>query len=220
VIKADDWRTRLSLAPDQLHVLKIANITRFRDHATLLRAWKIVQDGWQHEPKPVLTLAGALGDSIREVQRIWREARLGSTVRFIGLVQDISSLVGACDLAVFSSCKEGMPNGVLECMAGGKAVVATDLPGIRDALGPDADEQVVPPGNPEALAARIQALLVDPGRRTSLGDANRRRALSEFTVARMTGAYLDILERQSQSLRATKTRRPVQTADESRSYSA
>jgi len=188
-----DWRTQLVIAPDQLLVLKLANLTRFRDHATLIRAWKIVQDAWQGEAKPVLALAGALGDTFRDVQRIWREARLDTAVRFIGPVQDVSSLIHAADLAVFSSCKEGMPNGVLECMAGGKAIVATDLPGIRNALGPNADEVLVPAADPEALAARILDVMMDPGRRTSLGEANKTRALSEFTAGRMAEAYLNVM---------------------------
>jgi glycosyltransferase involved in cell wall biosynthesis len=216
---SSEWRTQLVIAPDQLLVVKVANIARFRDHATLIQAWKIVQDAWQGEVKPVLALAGAFGDSYRDVQRLWRDARLDTAVRFIGPVRNISSLIAAADLAVFSSRKEGMPNGVLECMAAGKAIVATDLPGIRDALGPNSGEVLVPTGDRDAFAARILDLLMDPTRRTSLGEANRTRALSEFTVARMVTAYLDLMEGGFRSRFKTK-RRAVQTADESRSYSA
>jgi glycosyltransferase involved in cell wall biosynthesis len=189
-----DWRIRLGVAAQQAVVLKIANITRYRDHATLLRAWKIVQDDWRSELKPVLVLAGALGDSFREVQRIARDAALEPTVRFLGFVPNVSSLIGASDLAVFSSRKEGMPNSVLEYMAGGKAVVATDIPGIRDAIGPAADEVLVPAGDSEKLASRLLELLRDEGRRNALGEANRRRALSEFTVRRMVSGYLNAME--------------------------
>jgi glycosyltransferase involved in cell wall biosynthesis len=175
-------------------VVKVANLTNHRDHATLLRAWKIVQDRWPHEAKPVLALAGALGDSFREVQRIWREAALDSTVRFLGSVKEVSSLIEASDLTVFSSRKEGMPGSVLEYMAAGKAVVATDIPGIRDALGPSADEVLVPAGDPEKLASRILELLHDKRRRQALGEANKRRSLSEFTVSRMAESYLRVME--------------------------
>jgi len=215
-----DWRNRLGLAPGQLLVLKVANIMRFRDHATLLHAWKHLQDAWQGEPKPVLALAGAFGDSFRDVQRIWREGRLDSTVRFMGAVQDVGALIDASDLAVFTSRKEGMPNAILECMAGGKAVIATDLPGIRDALGPNAGDVLVPAGDPVQLARRLLDLLPDASRRTSLGDRNRKYALSEFTVARMANTYLDVMERQSQSLRFAKHQKAAQTADEPRSHSA
>ena len=191
---SNDWRLRLGIASDQLLVLKVANITRYRDHVTLLHAWKIVQDAWQDAAKPILVLAGALGDTFREVQRIGREAALDSTVRFVGSVPNVSSLVDAADLTVFSSRKEGMPNSVLEYMVGEKAVVATDLPGIRDALGPSADEVVAPAGDAEELASRILDLLRDRKRREALGQANKRRALSEFTVGRMVEGYLRLME--------------------------
>lgn len=191
----DDWRLRLGVASDQLLVLKVANITRYRDHVTLLRAWKIVQEGSQDAAKPILVLAGSLGDTFREVQRIAREAALDSTIRFVGSVQNVSSLIDAADLTVFSSRKEGMPNSVLEYMAGGKAVVATDLPGIRDALGPSAGEVLAPAGDAEELASRILDLLRDKKRRETLGQANKVRALSEFTVGRMVESYLSLIEK-------------------------
>jgi glycosyltransferase involved in cell wall biosynthesis len=207
----------LGATPDQLLALKVANVTSYRDHATLLRAWKIVQDRWQGEAKPILALAGALGDSFGDVQRIWRDARLDSTAHFIGVVQDVSSLIDASDLTVFSSRKEGLPNGVLEYMVAGKAVVATDIPGIRDALGRSAAEVLVPPGDAEKLASSILDLLRDDRRREGLGEANRRRALSEFTVGRMAESYLDVMH---QNLRPSRVESMSDTAAHSVSSQA
>ena len=140
IVPGTDWRAKLGLKPEQLLVVKVANVTNFKDHATLLRAWKIVQDEWQDGERPVLALAGYLtGDIYPECERITREAGMESTVRFLGGITDVPALLNACDMTAFSSRNEGMPNGVLECMAAGKAVVASDLPGIRDALGPGAE---------------------------------------------------------------------------------
>jgi len=191
---SNDWRARLDVEAGRLLILKVAAISRYRDHATLLHAWKQVQDAWHDDYKPILVLAGALDDSFRELQRFVRNTGLESSVRFLGAVKEVSSLIDASDLCVFSSRKEGMPNSVLEYMAGGKAVVATDLPGIREALGPSAGEVLVKAGSAEALAACILDLLRDTQRRDRLGEANKRRALSEFTVDRMVGAYLTLME--------------------------
>jgi glycosyltransferase involved in cell wall biosynthesis len=79
-------------------------------------------------------------------------------------------------------------------MAAGKAVVATDLPGIRDALGPRAGEVVAPPGDAETYAAKILELLVNRERRLELGEANRVRARTEFTVGRMADRYLRVIQ--------------------------
>ena len=188
-----NWRVRLGLRTGQLLVVKVANITNYKDHPTLLRAWKIVQDSWIGPDRPLLALAGYFGDAYDKCQGIVREAGLDSTVRFLGSVGDIPTLLHACDLTVFSSPKEGMPNGVLECMAAGKAVVSSDLPGVRDVLGPNAAEFLIPGGDEKEFARVLLGLLRNNGKREAVGAANRARIRSEFSVARMTERYLDII---------------------------
>ena len=191
-----DWRAKLRLKPGELLVVKVANVTARKDHETLLRAWKIVQDNWPDRDKPFLALAGfcQYDDVYRNCRRIVREAALDSTVRFLESIPDVGSLIHACDIAVLSSRDEGMPNGVLECMAAGKAVIASDLPGIRDALGADGEEMLVPPGNYEKFARTILSLLRNGEKRQTLGEANRARIRDEFSVSRMTERHLQIME--------------------------
>lgn len=191
-----DWRARLGLHPDQLLVVKIANLTGFKDHATLLRAWKMVQDVWAGPHRPHLALAGHHVDTdiFNECQRIIREGDIESTVDFLGSITEVPALINACDLAVFSSPKEGMPNGVLECMAAGKAIVASDLPGVRDAFGPDGDAMLVEPGDAAAFAGRLLTLLRDSATRHKLGQANLERIRAEFSVTTMVRRYLNIIE--------------------------
>ena len=76
---------------------------------------------------------------------------------------------------MYSSRSEGCPNGVLEPMAAGLAVVATDTPGVREALG--AVETLAPAGDDATLAEHLVGLLADPVRRLQIGDANRETIL-------------------------------------------
>src|SRR5262249_1880348 len=140
--------------PEQLLVVKVANVSGFKDHATLLRAWKIVQDAWTGDKRPMLALAGldSPDRGYENCVRIVPEGGLESTVRFLGSITDVPALLDVCDLTAFSSPGEGMPNGVLECMAAGKAIVASDFPGSRDALGPSAAGVLVRPGDHEGFA--------------------------------------------------------------------
>lgn len=188
-----NWRDRLGVEPDQTVVVKVANVTSFKDHSTLLRAWKIVQDEWKDPLRPVLALAGYHADTYQECQQIVNEAGLNATVRFLGGITDVPALLDVCDMAVFSSRNEGMPNGVLECMAAGKAVVASDLPGIRDALGPNMQDMLVRPGDVEHFAAKLLQLLRDKDRQTEIGAANRDRIRSEFSVQRVTERHLQVI---------------------------
>jgi glycosyltransferase involved in cell wall biosynthesis len=188
-----DWRERMSMESGQLLVVMVANITKFKDHQTLLRAWKIVQDAWISDPKPVLALAGEFRDTYEDCLRIADEAGLFGTVRFLGGISDVPGLLAICDLTVFSSPNEGMPNAVLECMAAGKAVIASDLPGVRDALGPYDADMLTQPGDAAELARKLLHLLRDAPLRKKLGDANRQRILSEFSVDKMAGRFAEII---------------------------
>jgi glycosyltransferase involved in cell wall biosynthesis len=187
-----DWRTRMGVTRSQPLVVKVATISTFKDHMTLLRAWKQVQDAWDGE-RPVLALAGAFYETYEECRRFVSAAGLESTVRFLGRVTEVPELLEASDMGAFSSPAEGMPNSVLECMMAGRAIVATDLPGVRDALGPGADGVVVPPGDPDAFSRALLDLLRNPAKRQQLGQQNRARIRSEFSVERMAGRYLEMI---------------------------
>lgn len=211
------WRSRLGIADGQPLVAKIANVTKYKDHATLLRAWKILQDVWTGGERPMLALAGFCepGPVYDNCLQLVRETGLESTVRFLGSVHDVPALLHACDLTVFSSPKEGMPNGVLECMAAGKAIVASDLPGVRDALGPNAGDILVPPGDHVRFAQLLLALLSNNERCHRLGTANRARIQAEFSVQRIAEQHLEII-RGSLLERYAHARHPAFAAEEQR----
>jgi glycosyltransferase involved in cell wall biosynthesis len=188
-----NWRARMGVTPSQPLVVKVATISTFKDHMTLLRAWKQVQDAWKDGERPVLALAGAFYETYEECRRFVSDAALDSTVRFLGRVSEIPELFNACDMGAFSSPAEGMPNSVLECMAAGRAIVGTDLPGVRDALGPGAEGVVIPPRDVDLFARVLLDLLRNPAKRRQLGELNRVRIGSQFSVERMAGRYLDMI---------------------------
>ena len=69
---------------------------------------------------------------------------LGERIHFAGWRADVPEILAASDLLVLPSAWEGMPNVVLEAMASRRPVVATDVEGVRELLGPGADLQTVP----------------------------------------------------------------------------
>ena len=83
-------------------------------------------------------------------------------------------------LVLLTSISEGLPYTVLEAMATGRPVVATDVGGVGEAVG-DAG-LLVPPRNPSALAAACVELLADAGKRRALGQAARARVVDLFTA--------------------------------------
>jgi len=186
-------RQRLAIAPGAPVGVMVANIHRYKDHATLVQAWQLVCRQ-QAAAAPTLLLAG------REVETgplkaLVRELGLEAQVHFLGQVRDVAGLLGAADVAVFSSENEGTPNAVLEAMAAGLPVVATDIPGTRDALGAHYP-YLIPPKSPVAFAQSILTLLRDEDLRIQVGRTLRQRVRQEFAVEQMCRRTCAVVEQE------------------------
>jgi glycosyltransferase involved in cell wall biosynthesis len=179
------WRSSLGLRDDAFTVCMVANLTKFKDHTTLLRAWRLVVDELENQGRSgVLLLAGRFDQTHDHLKALAFDLNLGKSVRFLGSVKDVSGLLAAVDLAVLSSLSESSPNGILEAMAVGLAVVGTDNPGMREVVGPDGCQFLAPPGDAEAFANRILRLATDPSLRAEVGSANALRIEREFNPRR------------------------------------
>jgi glycosyltransferase involved in cell wall biosynthesis len=137
----------------------------------------IVGDGPE---RPALqALAGALG--------------LAGDVVFAGHLAAPQAAYAGFDLFALSSDTEQMPLSVLEAMAAGLAVAATDVGDVRLMLAADNGPFVVA-ADDAALAAALAALLDQPGRRAAIGAANRARAAAAYDEATMVQAYAALFE--------------------------
>ena len=189
-----EWRRKLGLRDSDRVACMVANLHLNKDHETLLRAWRIVVDELRIQGVcSVLLLAGRFDNTHEKLKALILDLELGRNVRFLGSVNEISELLASVDLGVFSSRNEGCPNGVLECMASGLAVAATDIPGTRDALGVEGQSMLSPPGDHAAFAANIVRLLCDAGLRQQEGERNRRRVAQVFTAERMCAETTEVI---------------------------
>lgn len=191
----DSWRADLSVPRGALVATMVANLHRFKDHETLISAWRLVHDRLSGAPvsPPLLVLAGAPGDRADVIRKQIDELGLTGHVRLPGPVVDVRGLLGASDMLVFSSHREGLPNAVLEGMAAGLPVVATDYPGIREALGAGSEPWLARPSDAVDLAGRLVEVILDPELRQRLGALNRSRVEADFSVEAMGSATVDVI---------------------------
>lgn len=182
------WRARLEIADTSFVACMVANIHANKDHETLLNAWRIVVDALRRDA--VLVLAGRHYGAYESLVELTNELDLGKSVRFTGQVSDVAGLLSAVDLGVFSSRSEGCPNGVLECMAAGLAVVGTDIEGIREVVG---EKFLAPPGDAPRFAKIILQLADDPGLCATVGAANQNRIKEHYSAQRMCEATVSLL---------------------------
>lgn len=126
-----------------------------------------------------------------------RAAALGvaGAVRFLGFLDDPFPLMRAADLFLSTSDFEGLPNALIEAQGLGLPAVATRCPyGPDEVVEEGVTGVLVPTGDAEALAGAIAALLDDPERRRSMGEAAARRARELFGLERVLPRWEDLLE--------------------------
>lgn len=143
-------------------------------------------------PNLVFLLAGRSGNASEELVRLRDKFGLDERFRFLGHRDDVPDLLAAADLFVFPSLYEGLGGAVIEAMALGLPVVATDIPAMREVLDPDRGAILIPPGDPISLANAIVSLLDDPDRRKAFGLWNRQVFLERFTLDRAVERMADL----------------------------
>ncbi len=135
-------------------------------------------DAWRGTVKPEGALLVILGDG-PERPVLEEAVRRDPSVRLLGRRDDVERVLGASDVFVFPSRREGMPNAVLEAMACGLPVAAFRIGGVQDLVEDGREGLLLSEGDDPGLARAAAALLGDPLRRKVLGEAGRVRALGK-----------------------------------------
>lgn len=192
----ESWRARMMLSKGTFAACMVASLSDYKDHTTLIHAWKLVVDGWTRgSEQPALLLAGVDYGMRSGLENLVVELGVSRSVHFLGGVSDVTGLLNASDLGVFSSRREGCPNAVLEAMGAGLAVAATDIAGIREAVGDEGAGYLAAPSDAEGLAQRILRLARDPVERAHVAAANKKRVETMFSPEGMVHQMTDILTR-------------------------
>lgn len=166
-----------------VHVARLIDVTK--DQTTLLRAARLVAD---QDPAFRLTIVGD-GPDRAPLTALAGQLGLADCVRFLGYRSDVSALLGAAGFFVLSSRSEGISLTLLEAMAAGLPVVATEVGGNREVVVPGQTGLLVPERSPGALAGAMLALVRDPEQARRLGAAGRRRVEDQFSLPRMVAQY-------------------------------
>lgn len=157
----------------------------------------------QRLPETVFLLAGDTLFGLQpeykvELERLVLALGLEDAVRFLGFRNDMETTYPAMDVVVHASVSpEPFGLVIIEAMACGRPVVASDAGGPREIVVDGVTGYLTPPGDPEAIAERVVNLLKDPKKRVRMGQAGRRRVEELFGIEvmarRIEEAYLEIL---------------------------
>jgi glycosyltransferase involved in cell wall biosynthesis len=132
------------------------------------------------------------GPRRQDLEELTRRLGLEEHVVFLGWQGNVASLLDQVDLFVLSSTSEGQSNAILEAMAAGLPVVATDVGGNPDTVESGETGLLAPPGSPERLAEALGELLADPARAHALGVNGRARVERLFSARTMARRLEDL----------------------------
>jgi glycosyltransferase involved in cell wall biosynthesis len=183
-------RQSLNIAPDALVLMIVANLIPYKGHTDLLDALAGIRDqlpaGWQ-------LLCIGRDDGIGESLRAQAAAQgLANHVQFLGSRFDIPELLNAADIGLLCSHEEGLPNAVLETMASGIPVIATEVGGTGEILEDGVTGMLVPARDPDALSRAILDLACDDAHRRDMGAQSRTEIERSFGLDICARAYDDL----------------------------
>jgi glycosyltransferase involved in cell wall biosynthesis len=181
-------RTSLGLAQEFVW-LAVGRFEIAKDYPNMLRGFARVRERY---PQTILLLAGR-GALQAETEALAQALGLGSSVRFVGVRDDVPELMKAADGYVMSSAWEGMPIVLLEASAAGLPVVTTLVGGNHEVVLEEETGFLVPPRDADALGLAMLRLMESPeARRRSMGERGREHVRLHYSLARVVDRWEEL----------------------------
>jgi glycosyltransferase involved in cell wall biosynthesis len=178
-------RRELGLAPSGHVVGYVGRLARQKRVIDLIWAFELIRV-MEGEVQFVIIGDGPERDRL---EHFAHSLEIGPRVRFVGHREDAQRLLPAFDLFWLASDFEGLSNSIMEAMAAGLPVIASDIPPNRELVVPGETGYLAPVGDRVAFAQFGQRLLLDPALARRLGQAGRERMAEKFSVERMVQGY-------------------------------
>lgn len=163
-------------------IVMVAAFRPQKDHVTAIKAMTYL-------PSDIHLYFAGEGETMATVKDFVTKNNLDGRVHFLGNIYDIPSLYSSSRCAVLSTRHEGLPLSVIEAMASGTPVIATDVPGVTEIIG-DAG-LLVPESDPLALANAILKTIDDSPQRDALITAGLKRA-SMYDITTTANRYISL----------------------------
>ncbi len=189
-------RAKLKIAPDAVVVGIVAALRKIKGHQVFFEAATMLVKKF---PNVRFLVAGSADDLSyrKELEELVRSLNLSEHVIFTGEYKNVPELLSAIDISVLASYNEGFSNTILESMAAGKPVVATNTGGTPEAVIDGETGLLVAPGDPVGLAEAIYTLLSDKDLRRKMGAAGSARVAAFFDngvmMAKLQNLYSRLL---------------------------
>jgi glycosyltransferase involved in cell wall biosynthesis len=176
-----------------IQIIMVANFFPEKDFETLLIAFSNTLETY---PNSILHLVGkSPGNDLKmnRMKALAFDLKLGPKVIFHGPIKDISDLLRNADIGILSTFSEGLSNSLLEYMAYGLPIVATNIAPNKEALGENNYRWLFIPKDVVKLTELLSELNSDESLRKEIGKKNRERAIELFSFNAFQDRFLEIL---------------------------
>ncbi|AEG15310.1 glycosyl transferase group 1 [Desulfofundulus kuznetsovii DSM 6115] len=182
-------RATLGIDSDDVVITCVAELNDNKNQAFLIDAWRkfIRRYGHGH-----LLLVGT-GEKMVVLQQRVEQERI-PRVHFLGYRSDVPQILRETDIVTLVSKREGLPKSIMEAMAAGKPVVATNVRGNRDLVEHGKTGLLVELGDVDGLAAAIEKLVSNPEQRAAMGAAGREK-IKEYSLEKVLAEMAAIYNR-------------------------
>jgi glycosyltransferase involved in cell wall biosynthesis len=168
----------------------VSRLVRGKGIEVLIDAfWEI-----SRKKKDIKLLIVGDGNQRQKLQDRAKSAGIESCVIFAGQKDDVFQLLNLMGIFVMPSLSEAMPFALIEAMSEGKAVVATDVGGVRELVENSEIGILVEPGDPGKVGAALELLMVDKGKMTRMGQNAKKQAENKFSLPIMINRTEEILD--------------------------
>ena len=145
-------KKELGLKESDFVILMIAELNENKNQIQLIKAMEVLKDKYPE----IKAICVGEGEKLLELQGEVKNRGLKDKVRFLGFRNDINELINICNIGVLLSYREGLPRNLMELMACGKKVIATNIRGCRDIVVDETVGELVEVGDYEATAKAIE----------------------------------------------------------------
>lgn len=176
--RKNELRESFGYHPDDFLMFYAAEFNKNKNQKFLIKALSLIKD---QAPHARLLLAGE-GSLLEKCKKLASELEVEHMVHFLGFRTDIDSLLPMCDIAVASSLREGLPVNIMEAMACGLPVIATENRGHRELIQQNYNGLIVKGNCLEEMGIMMKMLMADQAMLTAFGECGREMMERKYSV--------------------------------------
>lgn len=183
--KRNDFRTKYQVNKSEIAISIIGRLAPIKDHELFIKGVEKLHE--KHNVKNIRIFIIGDGDERESIEKITRQlpSELKKKITFTSWIKNIDEAISGVDLVVLTSLNEGTPVSLIEAQAGERAVISTNVGGVKDVVINNKTGLICEGRSSEELAEKMALLCKDSELRKKMGQKGRKWALENFSYQRL-----------------------------------